>query len=40
MRCNVYKYRQSYVGEGSAHKCDLKIIRELKKKLEKIEDRV
>lgn len=32
---------QKYLdGDCSAHKCDLKIIRELKKKLEKIEDRV
>ena len=37
----MYGCCQKYLdGDCSAHKCDLKIIRELKKTLEKIEDRV
>lgn len=37
----MYGCCQKYLdGDCSAHKCDLKIIRGLKKKLERIEDRV
>ena len=37
----MYGCCQKYLdGDCSAHKCDLKIIRELKKTVEKIEDRV